>query len=86
MKFLEVKESSNISAASYDTKEELMFVQFKSGAVYEYERVPYLLWKKFQATFDGKQSAGKFLNANVKGKFNFRQLEEAEVENLAIEV
>lgn len=84
MKFEKVI-SSNIEGATYDAKEQLMFVRFKGSAVYEYERVPFALWKKFQKTFDGKQSAGSFLSANVKGKFECRKLSEEEVESLQVE-
>lgn len=84
MKFEKVT-SSNIEGATFDAKEELMFVRFKGGAVYKYEGVPFAMWKKFQKTFDGKESAGSFLSKNIKGKFECRKLSDEEIESLGIE-
>lgn len=85
MKLLEVKNSSNINGATYDAKTKKVLVRFHNGSVYEYADVPFEIWKRFQATFDGSSSAGKFLNANFKGKFDYRQLDEDEIESLGIE-
>jgi len=63
-------DSSNLSAVGYDAETQEMRVQFRSGATYSYAMVP-------QDIFDGltaAESAGRFLNANVKGRYGDRKI------------
>ena len=57
---VEIK-SSNLKFASYDTDSELMTVEFNSGAIYEYKKVP---WNKF-TKFRLSESQGKFFNEQI---------------------
>ncbi|MBS1793361.1 MAG: KTSC domain-containing protein [Acidobacteria bacterium] len=58
--------SSNIKAAGYSENSRTLVVEFKSGKRYRYANISPELWKQFEATFDGSQSAGKFFNANIR--------------------
>lgn len=71
---LEIKNSSNISAISY-TNTDSMIVRFKNGGEYLYKKVP----KETYQAMAKSESAGKYLNAMVKGKFDYVQLDKKEV-------
>ncbi len=60
--------SSNLHAASYDSKALSTTVRFRSGAQHRYSGCPAELWEKFRAHFDGAdgRSAGKFFNTFIK--------------------
>lgn len=65
MKRAKVK-SSNIASIGYDPDAEVLEVEFKDGAVYQYDDVPKRLHLKLMKT----KSPGKVLYAEIKGKFN----------------
>jgi len=64
MKQAKVK-SSNIKSIGYDPDAEILEVEFKDGAVYQYEDVPKKLHLKLMKT----KSPGKVFYAEIKGKF-----------------
>lgn len=68
--------SSNLESAAFDAKARTAVIRFKNGTAYEYSKFMPGLWKKFEATFAGKNgaSAGKFFFANIK-KLSCEQLE-----------
>lgn len=63
-------ESSNINAVGYDTSFGGLVVEYKSGTKYMYEKVPYELYENLLKA----ESKGRFVNENVKGKFEFRRI------------
>ena len=65
-------ESSNIAAIGYDTKFGNLIVEYKSGARYQYKNVPYELYENLLKT----ESKGRFVNENVKGKFEYGRITE----------
>lgn len=67
---IEIKNSSNIAAISY-TDVGAMIVKFKNGGEYLYKKVP----KEIYETMTKAQSAGKYLNTAVIGKFEYEKLE-----------
>lgn len=60
--------SSNLNAASYDESEQILTVEFRGGAKYEYPNFPPALYAQFEKTFDGKDgnSAGRFFHTNIR--------------------
>lgn len=63
--------SSNINLATYDVERKLLLIDFKSGKPYIYVGVE-------QNVFDDlikAESAGKFLNASIKGNYEFVRIE-----------
>lgn len=61
-------ESSNIATVAYEAGD--LYVRFKGGTHYKYLKVP-------QEKFDNllqAESKGKFLNAEIKSKFDFEKL------------
>lgn len=61
-------DSSNVSTVAYE--DGYLFVRFKGGTHYKYKDVP-------QGVFNNllqAESKGKFLNAEIKGKFDFERL------------
>jgi hypothetical protein len=60
--------SSNIQAVGYEN--ETLEVEFISGAVYQYHGVPA---SEHDAMMNA-DSKGKYLNANIKGRYPFSQL------------
>ena len=67
---VEIK-SSNLKFASYDTDSELMTVEFNSGAIYEYKKVP---WNKF-TKFRLAESQGRYFNENIKKNYTFSKIQ-----------
>ena len=63
-------ESSNINAIGYDMSFGGLVVEYKSGAKYMYEKVPYELYENLLKA----ESKGRFVNENVKGKFEYKRV------------
>ena len=62
--------SSNIQAIGYDSDSQTLEVEFNHGSVYQYIGVP-------QGEHEGMMNAdskGKYLNANIKGRYPFVQI------------
>lgn len=68
--FRATPESSQVSYAKYDPATKIMTVSFKSGGMYIYKDVPEGIWVDAIET----ESFGKFLNAKVKGKFEYEKI------------
>lgn len=66
-------ESSNINAVGYDMSFGNLVVEYKSGNKYQYKNVPYELYENLLKA----ESKGRFMNENVKGKFEFDRIVEA---------
>jgi len=67
-KFIKV-ESSNLAKVAYDLKAKLLSVQFDSGKVYNYEKVPYETVLELLFA----ESVGKYFNTKIKDKFQLQQ-------------
>jgi hypothetical protein len=62
--------SSTIRAIGYDADTAILEVEFNNGTIYQYSGVP-------QAEFDAimaSDSKGRYLNANIKGRYSFTKL------------
>ena len=65
-------ESSTVSRVGYDPRSSSLFVQFTSGALYEYLRVPERVWRGLLRA----SSHGRYFNTHVKDAgFRFRRLD-----------
>ena len=65
-------QSSNIKAVGYDLRSGQMEVEFNSGSVYRYARVPQILYQGLLAA----PSAGSFFNDRIKGYFATDEVKE----------
>lgn len=63
-------QSSQLSAVGYDPEAKKLEVQFKNGAVYEYDNVP----PETHASLIGAPSVGAYFSAKVKYGFTYRRL------------
>lgn len=63
-------QSSMASALGYDPHQGILQVQFKNGAVYQYEDVGVETWYELQET----DSPGQFFNREIKGNYRSRRL------------
>jgi hypothetical protein len=63
-------ESSMIYNWVYDSPRQELMVTFKTGATYTYEGVPFTEAVGLMLA----ESAGKYLNAHIKGTYEFRKL------------
>lgn len=61
--------SSTIERIGYNLGR--LYVQFKSGGIYEYEGVPFAYFTSLKEV----ESAGKFLHRWIKGKFRYKRME-----------
>ena len=62
--------SSNIAEIGYDEPTGTLEILFHSEALYQYFDVPVLVYEEFVAA----SSHGKYLNANIKGKFRYAKI------------
>lgn len=61
--------SSNINSIGYDESSSVLEVEFRSG-LYQYFDVPAYIYDELMSA----DSHGVYLNANIKGKFNYEQI------------
>lgn len=69
---LEMKpvESSNIAFIGYLSATKTLYVEFNSGATYQYHAVPQAVYNELMAA----ESHGKYLNAKIKGTYDYTKL------------
>ena len=60
--------SSNLKKVGHDGND--LFLEYSSGALYKYSDVPQSLYEELLTS----ESKGKFVNACVKGKYEFKRL------------
>ena len=63
-------QSSQIKGLEYDADEQTLYVQYKNGSVYTYHGVD----ADKANGFASADSAGKYLNAYVKGQHEYKQI------------
>ena len=59
--------SSNIAGIAYEPNQMILTVWFLNGSIYNYYDVPTSVWTSFQ----NADSKGKYLAANIKGRFGY---------------
>ena len=64
--------SSNIASYSYSPACGVLRVEFKNGAMWEYERVPESIFDELRKA----SSVGSFLASRIKGYYDGRKVEE----------
>lgn len=57
--------SSNLSSVGYDGDAQLLEVEFHSGSVYQFRRVPETVHQRLMAA----GSKGSFFNDHIKGRY-----------------
>ena len=62
--------SSSLVAAGYDINENVLEVQFRGGALYQYLAVPEIEYTNLM----NSESKGKYLYQNIKGKYVHRKV------------
>jgi KTSC domain len=67
--WVETPESSNIETFAHEAGN--MRVCFKNGTIYDYFEVPVKVFEEMKKA----ESKGKFLNANLRGKYRTQKLE-----------
>ena len=63
-------QSTMANAVGYDPHQGLLQVEFKNGAIYQYEGVKPETWEELQDT----DSPGKFFNRQIKGNYASRRI------------
>lgn len=61
-------ESSNIASVGYEGG--VLIIEFKNGAVYQYDNVPIRVYDVMMKA----DSVGKYFNAHIKSKYNYRKI------------
>lgn len=64
-------QSTMANAVGYDPEHSLLQVQFRNGAVYQYEDVDVETWHELQDA----DSTGQFFNREIKGNYRSRRLD-----------
>lgn len=70
MEWIETPESSNLARFGYDDASQILTVEFKSGATYNYFDVPSPVYEQMKAA----GSKGQFLAQSVKGHYRFARV------------
>ena len=63
-------ESSMIQSMGYDSSQELLEIEFASGAVWQYHDFPPDMWEEFQAA----DSLGRYFKDNIRDCFHEEQI------------
>lgn len=63
-------ESSNLKNASYNTESQVLTITFNNGGIYEYYKVPWNIFTKFQMA----QSQGKFFSSDIRTKYDYKKI------------
>ena len=66
----QVVQSSNIHSVGYDASDQLLEIEFHSGGIFEYYRVP----SKAYQSLVGADSKGKYFHRNIKDIYNYKRL------------
>lgn len=72
MSWRETHSSSNVAAYNYDAATSTLTVVFRNGGRYEYSGVG----AEVVAGLDAAPSVGKYLSSVVKGKFDYKRLQQ----------
>lgn len=67
MEWVNTPQSSNVVRFAYDEPAQVLKVEFKNGAIYDYYDVPESLFQVMRSA----PSAGQFLAQNVKSRFRY---------------
>ena len=70
MSWIETPNSSNVAGFDYDKDTQVLIVEFKNGARYNYYDVPEALFEGMK----GASSYGQFLAQNIKGHFRYARI------------
>ena len=62
--------SSNIRTVGYETDNQILEIEFNSGAVYQYANVPI---SEYEGLMNA-DSKGKYFHANIKDRYSFEKL------------
>lgn len=63
-------DSSTLQTVGYEAQSETLEVEFKNGKLYQYYRVPELVYRQLLAA----DSAGRFLNTRIKPMYECTQI------------
>lgn len=63
-------QSSNVASIGYDSVKRILEVEFKGGAVYQYDGVPISQYEAIMVA----PSVGRYLNDHIKGVYEYRRL------------
>lgn len=76
MKILAWPNSSQIHSTKYIPDTETLEVEFKTGGIYQYFKVPQATWDALEAAQkqDRAYSVGYWLNSTIKGKFEYLKI------------
>lgn len=69
---LEPEESSNVQRYGYRRDTSILFVIYKDGQRYEYDKVPPEVFEELRQA----NSAGRYLHRRVKGYFDTRKVDQ----------
>ena len=67
MDWIETTESSNIARLRYDEACQALFVEFRSGGIYQYFDVPLGVFEQLRSA----PSKGQFLAQSIKGAYRY---------------
>lgn len=74
MEKIKIENSSNVEQIGYENG--TLLVSFKNGTHYNYYDVPKQLFEDLKKA----ESKGKFLNENVKGKYEYAKLQVSKID------
>jgi hypothetical protein len=70
MNWIESPESSNIARFGYDESNQVLFIEFKNGSVYQYFDVRENVFEQMKAA----HSKGQFLAQVIKGTYRYARV------------
>ena len=62
--------SSNIASAGHDPESNIMVIQFRNGATYQYLNIPEQTYQDML----NAPSIGQYFNSHIRGKFEYNKI------------
>ncbi len=62
--------SSDLRSIGYDAETQVLEIEFHSGGIYQYSRVPESTWQRLL----GAPSKGRYFHASIKDRYPYRRI------------
>lgn len=67
MKRIRIENSSQIHSVGYDSKNQILEIEFVKGGIYQYQNVPIGVYTGLKDSI----SPGKYFHANIRNEFRY---------------
>ncbi len=66
--------STTTTTINYSFEKKILEIEFKTGKVYHYLKVPADLWEDYRTQVESGKSSGEFFNAKVRDQYEYLEI------------